>query len=208
VASKFFQVVEAFASTIAFQQGQSLVRMPGSSHHAGWIAKGVKGVPDVRIHWKRAALSLDEPPPKLVCVALGGDFGDVDQPGGQKVGASRVDTFAVRRFSIQCYAWGADDGQAEDLYENALRAFHHLVSDGEQPGKDVRFSDEVWEDQLPNAGGEATRGTLISFTAMFELTVQDPPSQLTIVEVIDNSLFQERAPDDPRPKEIIHVTIT
>jgi hypothetical protein len=203
--SRYFQIVQEFAKAIAAQSGQTLVRQPGP--RAGWKAQGVDGVPDITIHWKREGLSMLDAPPRIVCVAQGGDFGVVDQPGGGRrvdsvpLAPTRAKTILVRRFSLQCYAWGQDDEQSEDLYYNALRAFHHLFSDAEQPGKAPVFTNEVWEEEQPGAGGQSTFGAMISFFAMFEIVVQDKPDQLVVVKQVTNQLTFKN------PAEAQYVTV-
>lgn len=200
--SRYFQIVQEFAKAIAKQSNQTLVRIPGPRE--GWKATGRIGVPDITIHWKREGLDRNDAPPRIVCCAVGGDFGNVDQPGGgiRNVGSQRANTILVRRFGLQCYVWGQDDEQTEDLYYNSLRAFRHLFSDAEQPGKAPVFTSEVWEDQQPNAGGQSTNGAMISFFATFEIVVQDAPDQLVIVTSIDNALSL-----NPAGTEATHVIV-
>lgn len=207
-SSCYFQLVERFAADLARAQGQQIARLPGDPKRVGWRTYGKPGAPDILIHWKRAGLSANDRPPRIVCVADGADFGNVDQPGGRGIGLARVNALDVRLFRIQCYCWGQDDGQSEELYLNAVRAWHHLHSDSDQPGKRPVFRDERWEDEQPNAGGQGTHGAMISFGVMFELVVPSLPDQLTIVETIDQDLYFERAPDDTRPLEVTNVTIT
>jgi len=188
--SSHFQLVQEFGQALAAMHGQTLWRMPGHPARAGWKTRGAPGVPDITIHWKREGLDTKDAPPRIVCAAVGSEFGNVDQPGGGRAatGVARERIILVRRYTLQCYVWGQDDEQTEDLYCNCLRAFHHLFSTGEQPGKAPVFTAEVWEDQQPEAGGQSTRGAMISFFATWELTVKDLPTPLVIVKQITNEL--------------------
>jgi hypothetical protein len=94
-------------------------------------------------------------------------------------------------FSIQVYVWGADDGQAEDLYVNSLLAWQHMFAvdaANKQPGRPAEFASETWENEVDGAGGQSTRGWMISYSVMWEINVQDKPNQLTIVREVDAAL--------------------
>jgi hypothetical protein len=182
VASTFFQLVTAFATAIAAQNGQTLVQQPGNT---GWKCQGVPSVPDIAIGYRRQALSANDKPPRITCVALGGDIVPVTQPGGPNR------NWRTRMFTIQVYVWGADDAQAEDLYINSLLAWQHMFAvdaPNKQPGRPATFSAERWENEVDGAAGQSIRGWMISYSVMWEITVQDKPNTLTIVREVDAAL--------------------
>ncbi len=203
--SRYVQIVEAFGERLAFLQGQEL--------HAcgldGWRLTGNAAVPDITLGNREEHRHTNSSPPRIVCVAQGGDFAPVDQPGGGRSvdGSYRANNRLTRQFKIKVYVWGADDTQSESLLHNSLLAFTHITG-APEPGKRVVFSEELWEDQQPGEGGQETFGALISFLVMFEINVTDAPDTLTIVQTIDNRLSYERAPGDTRPLEVTNVTIT
>jgi hypothetical protein len=182
-------------------QGQTLV----SQGDDGWVLAGPPGgtVPDVTLGFKDFHRHLHAAPPRIVCIAQGGDLAPVDQPGGGKNadGSYRANNRLTRQFKIRVEVWGCDDEQSESLLHNAYLAFMHLIG-APQPGKLAVFSEEDWEDQKPDAGGPETLGSLISFLVMLEINVTDAPDTLTIVRTIDNRLHEQT------PAEVTHVTIT
>lgn len=207
MASRYKQIVAEFGATLADLQGQTLV----DRGLDGWILTGPLGgtIPNVSLGYKDHHRHVHAAPPRIVCIAQGGDLSAVDQPGGGKNsdGSYRANNRLTRQFNMRVEVWGCDDEQAENLLHNSYLAFIHIAGEP-QPGKRAMFTDEVWEDQRPDAGGQETLGALISFNVMFEINVTDAPDTLTIVQAIDNRLFYARADDDPRPPEVTHVSIT
>lgn len=178
MADSFFEhMISIAAANLAAQSGHMVCRLaPGE----GWDlvdapqVAGEELVPNIIVRSREQDLHVNAAPPRVVFVAKGGDIDSPDLIGAQKtlVPGKSITAVRVRRFRVQVYCWGIDQGESEALVHATILALHQFHNA-------INFSDEVWEDQQTGEGGPSTLGTQISYIATADIMVTTLPASLT-----------------------------
>lgn len=170
MASRFDQLVSDFVTTYCVVTGYT------SAFADNVYTLTKSGQPTIRIRTGRRSLALNTAPPYIVFIPMGGNINSPDRVGHGVIAANqRSKIRRIRNFNIECNVWGGDAEQAEQLTHNAIEVWAKLATNS------VQFEAEEWIDQAEGADGWDKRGSLIRFTATFDIPVYSEVKPLTIV---------------------------
>lgn len=135
-------------------------------------------------------------PNTIVAVPLGAQQIDTTNSPGPRQDTDDTGPFVARAlytrwFNVRLVFFGEDFETCETLYLDTLKAIRKLYHNS------IRFSNEIWVDQQPEADGYYKAGPVIELTATFEIPIWDRKRYLKTVQSITSNCTPVDPPETP-----------